>query len=260
MAGGGGPMDWGIFLPWLSLILSRLSHYYSFEYVISRSNHSTNLDFHFSFYQKPTFGIWGFLNYFDTLFAMSLKPFAETIALTKKQCLESATNVLFLLSDAITVKYCLCQWQIIALRAALFYFISRAPSPPSSSIFLWSLPGIISATRGNHLIFAIMEFKSSVNFLKRRFSPENVKKGPFCFASSLCMPRGNFLLPKLLHPLCTLKLIVGWLIISSSEKKLLTAQCCKLLPVWDVFKLLTFTTMSMSFCATNKAPLKILLA
>ena len=130
--GGGGPLDWGIFLPWLSLILSRLSHYYSFEYVISRSDHSTNLDFHFSFYQKPTFGIWGFLNYFgngDTLFAMSLKPLAETIALTKKQCLESATNVLFLLSDAITVKYCLCQWQIIAPRAALFYFISRPPLP-----------------------------------------------------------------------------------------------------------------------------------
>ena len=133
MAGGRGPLDWGIFLPWLSLILSRLSHYYSFEYVISRSNHSTNLDFHFSFYQKPTFGIWGHLNYFgygDTLFAMSLKPFAETIALTKKQCLESATNVLFLLSDAITVKYCLRQWQIIALRTALFYFISRPPLPP----------------------------------------------------------------------------------------------------------------------------------
>ena len=131
--GGRGPLDWGIFLPWLSLILSRLSHYYSFEYVISRSNHSTNLDFHFSFYQKPTFGIWGFLNYFgngDTLCAMSLKPFAETIALTKKQCLESATNVLFLLSDAITVKYCLRQWQIIALRAALFYFISKPPPPP----------------------------------------------------------------------------------------------------------------------------------
>ena len=145
--GGRGPLDWGIFLPWLSLILSRLSHYYSFEYVISRSNHSTNWDFHFSFYQKATFGIWGFLNYFgyvDTLFAMSLKPFAETIALTKKQCLESATNVLFLLSDAITVKYCLCQWQIIALRAALFYFISNPPPPlPSSSIFFWSLPGII---------------------------------------------------------------------------------------------------------------------
>ena len=139
-AGGGrGPLDWGIFLPWLSLILSRLSHYYSFEYVISRSDHSTNLDFHFSFYQKPTFGIWGYLNYFgygDTLFAISLKPFAKTIALiTKKQCLESATNVLFLLSDAITVKYCLCQWQIIALRAAFFYFISRPPPshPPPFS-------------------------------------------------------------------------------------------------------------------------------
>ena len=182
--GGGGPLDWGIFLPWLSLILSRLSHYYSFEYVISRSDHSTNLDFHFSFYQKPTFGIWGFLNYFgngDTLFAMSLKPFAETIALTKKQCLESATNVLFLLSDAITVKYCLRQWQIIALRAALFYFISRPPlPPPSSSIFFWSLPGIISTTMGNHLIFAIMEDKSS------EFG--NVKKErPFllCFLSIL---------------------------------------------------------------------------
>ena len=146
---------------------------------------------------------------------MSLKPFAETIALTKKQCLELATNVLFLLSDAITVKYCLCQWQIIALRAALFYFISRPPLP----ILLHFLPGIISTTRGKILILAIMEDKSSVNFLKSRFSPWNVKKVLFCFASSFVYLRSNFLLPKLLHPLCILKVIVDRLIISGFERK-----------------------------------------
>ena len=46
------------------------------------------------------------------------------------------TNVLFLQSGAITVKYRLCHWQIIATSTAeLFYFIRlRLISPPPASI------------------------------------------------------------------------------------------------------------------------------
>ena len=61
------------------------------------------------------------------VFAVALR----TITLTEKQCFESATNVLFLLSSAITVKYCLCHWQIIA------------PQPRSSFISSVSLPSLL---------------------------------------------------------------------------------------------------------------------